>query len=91
MVQPERPRTIVHFESEERRSVKEIANFLKLIAEKLETQGSFQIEQASEHFDIRPSGNTKLELKYESKGDRHKFEIEIEWSPQQEDKSFTIT
>ncbi|OEF96647.1 hypothetical protein BHF68_07715 [Desulfuribacillus alkaliarsenatis] len=86
----QKPRTVVHFKSEERRTVNEIADFLRVVADKLDTQGSFQIEQAGEQFDIRPEGNTKLELKYESKGERHKFEIEIEWKPGQEDKSFTI-
>ncbi|QGG49047.1 amphi-Trp domain-containing protein [Heliorestis convoluta] len=74
-------REVVHYKSESQLSVQEIADFLRLIADKLSQEGSFQVEQGGQEFLIRPAGRTQLELKYETKGEKEKFEIEIEWRP----------
>lgn len=77
----------VLFSSEEPRSLAEIGQFLVSIGEKLKSEGSFTVMQGAEEFQIAPAGNTKLELKYKTKGEKHEFEIEIEWKPGQQDIS----
>ncbi len=75
----------VIFSSEGQRSVAEIGQFLVEIGEKLQAGGSFTLMQGAEELQIAPSGNTKLELKYKTKGEKHEFEIEIEWKPGEQD------
>ena len=71
----------VHFSSEEAKSVKEIGEFLQMIGEKLVNEGSFSLQHNDNNYTIAPDGATKLELKYQTKGDKHEFEIEVEWKP----------
>ena len=75
----------VIFSSKELRSAAEIGSFLVSIGEKLQADGSFTLTQGAEEFQIAPSGNTNLEIKYKTKGEKHEFEIEIEWKPGQQD------
>ncbi|KAB2952747.1 amphi-Trp domain-containing protein [Heliorestis acidaminivorans] len=51
------------------------------MADKLSREGSFHVTQGEKEFEIRPAGKTELQLKYETEGDKQKFEIEIEWRP----------
>jgi len=81
---------IVHFSSESQKSTQEIADFLRLVADKLAQEGAFYITQGEQEFEIRPEGKTKLELKYETKGEKQKFEIEIEWNPAQSNENVII-
>ncbi len=74
-------KSVVHFSSEEPRSVEEIGRFLVNLGEKLLEQGGFTVTQGEQEYYIEPGGASKLELKYESKGEKHQFEIEIEWKP----------
>ncbi len=72
----------VVFSTEERRSIAEISDFLIQAGTKLKEQGFFTVTQGDQQIEVRPRGNTKLELKYEIEDDReHQFEIEIEWEP----------
>ncbi len=72
----------VVFSSEEPRSVAEIGDFLVQVGTKLKEKGYFQLVQGDRQLEVRPSGATKLELKYEIEDDvEHQFEIEIEWKP----------
>lgn len=75
------------FSSEEMRSPEEIGRFLVNVGEKLQSEGSFTVVQGANDIQITPGGTTKLELKYKTKGEKHEFEIEIEWKPGQEDIS----
>ncbi len=73
----------VVFSSEESRSVEEIGDFLVRVGMKLKEQGFFNLTQGEQQVPIRPTGATRLELKYEIEDDvEHQFEIEIEWKPQ---------
>lgn len=70
----------VIFSSEEPRSVAEIGDFLVQVGTKLKEQGYFHLVQGDQKLEVRPSGATRLELKYEIEDDvEHQFEIEIEW------------
>ncbi len=71
----------VIFSSEEPRSVAEIGDFLIQAGQKLKEQGSFNLSHGEKQLEVRPEGATKLELKYEIEGQKHQFEIEIEWKP----------
>lgn len=72
----------IHFSSEEMKSVESIGEFLVLIGEKLKSEGFFTLKQGEQELKIAPTGVTKLELKYQSKGEeKYEFEIEIEWKP----------
>ncbi len=72
----------VIFSSEEPRTIQEIGDFLILAGQKLKEQGFFNLTQGDRQIEVRPDGSTKLELKYEIKGEtKHQFEIEIEWKP----------
>ena len=75
------PENIV-FSSKESRNVQEIGDFLVQIGQKLKEKRSFNLTQGQKHVQVSPSGQTRLELKYEIKGaGKHEFEIEIEWKP----------
>jgi len=69
------------FSSEEPRSVEEIGKFLINIGEKLVNDGSFSLRRGEEDLVITPTGIVILELEYKTKGEKHEFEIEIEWKP----------
>lgn len=67
---------------EELRSVAEIGDFFISLGQKLKDQGFFTLTQADRKADVRLVGTPRLELKYKiKKGNKHKFEIEIEWKP----------
>ncbi len=74
-------KSVLHFSSEEPRSLREIASFLVNLGEKLLDQGGFTIVQEGQEYYIEPTGATKLELQYKTKGEKQQFEIEIEWKP----------
>jgi amphi-Trp domain-containing protein len=80
----------VLFKSESQKSIQEIVDFLMLVADKLSQEGAFHVTQGEQEFEIRPEGRTKLELKYETKGEKQKFEIEIEWNPAQSNEKVMI-
>ncbi len=72
----------VVFSTEESLSVQEIGDFLLQVGKKLKDQGYFTVTRGEEEIEVRPSGSTKLELKYEiENGREHQFEMEIEWDP----------
>ncbi len=72
----------VIFSSKEQKSIQEIGEFLIQLGQKMKEQGSFNLSKGGEQISIKPSGQPKLELKYEIENqDKHEFEIEIEWRP----------
>ncbi len=72
------------FSSKENRTTQEIGAFLIQIGEKLKNEGLFTLNQGSTTIEVHPRGPTKLELEYEVKGEKHEFELEIEWRPNRE-------
>lgn len=73
----------VLFKSEQPSDIAQIAGFLRSIADKLESQGYFTLEQDGETVEIRPTGAVSLELKFERETpkEKYEFEIEIGWRP----------
>lgn len=71
----------VVFRSKEPRSTEEIGRFLINAGEKLVSGGSFTVVQDGREIEVTPTGSTKLDLKYKTKGYKEEFEIEIEWRP----------
>lgn len=72
------------FSSKEHLTPKEIGAFLIKIGEKMQNEGAFTLTQGNQVLEVHPKGPTRLELEYEIKGDKHEFEIEVEWYPNRE-------
>lgn len=71
----------VLFKSEEKKSAKEVAEVLRLIAEKIEST-TMTLQQGTEAIDITFPETMVLELKVEEEQGRNlkrSFEIELEW------------
>lgn len=72
----------VLFKSEEPKSLKEVADFLRELASRLEA-GEVTLRRGGEEVTLKPPQNVILELKAEEKikPSKHKYslEIEIEW------------
>lgn len=79
-----KPPKQVHIDVEEYRSAEEIGRFLVDIGQKLAGEGAFTLTQGGQSYRIAPSGQVELEIQYKSRGDKHTFEVEIEWRPGRE-------
>lgn len=79
-----KPRKQVFVNVEEQRSVEDIGKFLVEIGQKLAGEGSFSLSQGGQSYQVAPSGQVELEVQYKTKGDKHTFEVEIEWWPGRE-------
>lgn len=75
---------------EERQSLEQATALLETIVAKLKEQGKFTFKQGETEIEIQPSGQIQTEIKYEVKGDKHSFEIELEWIPGQADQKMEI-
>lgn len=71
----------VLFESEERKSLSEIAAFLRAAADGLE-RGVLILAQGERRVEVGPPGEVVLEIEYEVEDDEHELEIEIKWRAQ---------
>jgi amphi-Trp domain-containing protein len=71
----------VLFESEEHKTLSEIAAFLRAAADGLE-QGVLVLTQDERRVEVRPPGEAMLEIEYEVEDDEHELEIEIKWRAQ---------
>lgn len=57
----------------------ELADFLEKIASKIRDEGSFTFVQNDQDVLVSFPENVKTEIEYEVQGDKHEFEIEVEW------------
>ena len=73
-----KPPKEVLFASEERKSLSEIAAFLRAAADGLE-RGVLILAQDERRVEVRPQGSIVLEVEYEVQGEKEKLEIEVEW------------
>ena len=76
-------REVVLFKSEEKKTAGEIADALRLIAEKIES-GTMTLKQSDNEIVLDFPGAMKFELKVEEEHGRKlkkSFEIELEWIP----------
>jgi amphi-Trp domain-containing protein len=64
----------------EKQSVIEFATMLEKMAKKLKEDGKFTFVQGTERIEVSPINQLKVEYEYEVKGDKHEFEMEIEWN-----------
>ena len=81
MNEQNRPTKQVLIDYEERQSLEQATALLETIVAKLKEQGKFTFKQGETEIEIQPSGQIQTEIKYEVKGDKHSFEIELEWIP----------
>lgn len=63
----------------EQQSVRDFAEMLEKIAQKLKEEGQFTFVQGDEPVAVKPSELVKVEYEYVTKGDKHSFEIEFDW------------
>lgn len=63
----------------EQQNVREFAEMLEKIAQKLKEEGQFTFVQGNEPVVVKPSELVKVEYEYVTKGDKHSFEIEFDW------------
>jgi len=78
------------FKTEERRSVSEIAAFLRQLADRVE-QGKVTLKNGGNEIELSMPSNMSFEIKVEEeekhRKTRRKLEIEIEWSLGDEDEA----
>ncbi len=81
-----KPEKQIHVDWEQPLSKEEIGRYLIDIGEKLINEGSFTVKQGENSYEIAPSGQVELEIQYKTRGEKHDFEIEIQWIPGKESK-----
>lgn len=75
-----RKKTEVLVDYEEKMSLEGAATFIETIATKLKNEQSFTLTHAGKTFEISPSNQVELEVKYEKKrSGKYQLELEIEW------------
>lgn len=79
MRDPNKPVTEVLIDHEEKQTLVAFATTLETIAKKLKEDGHFEFVQGTESIPINPPEQIVAEYKYEKKGAKHSFEIELEW------------
>ncbi|MFO7318015.1 MAG: amphi-Trp domain-containing protein [Bacilli bacterium] len=77
----QKPQPQVLIKHKEVQSVQAFAAMLEKMAQKLKQEGKFTFVQGTEQVEVAPGDPVKVDYKYTVKGDKHEFEIEIEWSP----------
>lgn len=76
-------REIVLFKSKERKTRQQVADFLRQLAEKIDS-GTMLLKQGQEELNLQLPANLILEVEVEdehkrNKGVQHKLELEIKW------------
>jgi amphi-Trp domain-containing protein len=69
---------IVLFKSEERKSLTEVAAFLRELADRLDSN-RVTLRQGAEELTLTIPNQVVLEIKVEDEGTKHSLEVEIEW------------
>lgn len=76
----EKKTTEVLVDYEEKMSLEGAAAFIETIATKLKNEKSFTLTHDGKTYDISPSSQVELEVKYEhKKSGKYQLELEIEW------------
>ncbi len=74
----------------QRMSKQEVATFLRTIADKLDEDGKFTLTQGDKTHEVEPAASPLLEVEYRERNGKYKFEIELEWRPNDTKRSLTI-
>lgn len=83
-------RANIMIDYKQRMSKQEVASFLRTIADKLEQEGKFTLTQGEQTHDVEPSASPLLEVEYQERNGKHKFEIELQWRPNDHKRSLII-
>jgi amphi-Trp domain-containing protein len=71
------------FKTEKKMSSAEISEYLKMIANKFETEDTINLKSGDQKVELEPQGEKEFEVKVEretsSSGDETSLELEIEW------------
>jgi amphi-Trp domain-containing protein len=72
------------FKSEQKMSKSEIAEYIRKIADKLDSDQEISLKSGSQSINIKPGSNPELEVKIERESSRSggetSLELEIEWN-----------
>lgn len=79
MVQSNKPITQILIKHKEHQNLVDFATMLETIAKKLREEQKFVFVQGDKETEIIPAEQVKVEYEYTVKGDKHSFEIEIDW------------
>lgn len=90
MTKPQRRKTEVLIDYEEKMSLSNATDFLATIAQKLHEEGTFTMTHNGQSFEITPSSNVGLEVKLEKRNSKFKLELELEWVEGAEKATLTI-
>lgn len=74
-----KPAAVKVIKHKELQPVAAFANMLETIAKKIKEEQQFTFVQGEKSTVIKLSDQVKVEIEYETKGDKHSFEIEFEW------------
>lgn len=69
--------TLIDHES--RMSLEEYADLLETMATKLREKSTFTVALNEQEVEVKPTDPATVEIKYEQKGSKHSFELELEW------------
>lgn len=90
MTNIQRRKTEVLIDYEEKMSLSNATDFLATIAQKLKEEGTFTMTHNGQSFEITPSSNVRLEVKFEKRNNKLKLELELEWVEGEEKATLTI-
>lgn len=82
---------VVLVDHEEKMSLVQAAEFLETVAKKLREEGTFTLTQGEKTHEVTPASSVELEIKLEKQGDKHSFEVEIEWREGAKNSSLSIS
>ncbi|MDV6378291.1 amphi-Trp domain-containing protein [Sporosarcina sp. GW1-11] len=91
MANEKRSAKVVLVDHEEKMSLANAAEFLESLAKKLREEGTFTLTQGDQTHEVTPASSVELEIKLEKQGDKHTFEVELEWREGENDSSISIS
>ncbi len=86
-----KPAKKILVDSEQVQNLQEFTSMLETLTSRLKEQGSFTITQGTEAVQVQPADQVEVEIKYEIKGDKHSFELELEWYEGQKGGTVSIS
>lgn len=90
IMKKQKPVTNIMIDYKQRMTKQELATLLHTIADKLEQDGKFTLTQGDQTHEIEPSASPLVEVEYREKSGKYKFELELEWRPNDTKRSLTI-
>lgn len=81
--------TLVDYE--EKMSLTQAADFLESLAKKLREDGTFTLTHGGKSHEVTLAPRVEVEIKLERKGNKTKFDLELEWHESDKEKDAGIS